>query len=403
MALLADAIEGLRNGTADHARSGKDGEPPLWTFVPLAEAKVPPEPATEAVRRNARQILRQFLSSGPGQEEPPEPEHEGELLTAEERRRCRPPAMLAERVAALEERLGGDEREAAVVIVDPPGGGGRETLLELARRRDCAVVEPTAIGRLGTGGSCHAAVRDVPAEMPLVLPALERMFARTPAGLDAMRHLADAVLARRGPTYAVCGSWAWRYLTAAIGMGDVFAAEICPAPMEADRLERWFARAGIAVAQADGVWVIPPDGQEREAETGSRFLAHVAAAAHGSAGIARAIWLDSLRRPGAGEHDREETADAWVLPWLRCILPELAEVSRGELMLLQLVLLHGSVTPELLPAALPAGPVEEAMATRRLRRLGVLELVEGALVVPPRAYPVVRRALHHHGFWLDAR
>jgi hypothetical protein len=72
-------------------------------------------------------------------------------------------------------------------------------------------------------------------------------------------------------------------------------------------------------------------------------------------------------------------------------------------MLLQLVLLHEQIADEAVHALAPSRGVPIAAMTTRLASQGLLATADdGCWRVPACAYPAVRRALAHHGFWLDA-
>ena len=71
-------------------------------------------------------------------------------------------------------------------------------------------------------------------------------------------------------------------------------------------------------------------------------------------------------------------------------------------MLLQLVLLHEQVPDGALHALAPSRGIPIAAMTTRLSGQGLLATVgDGCWRVPACAYSAVRRALAHHGFWLD--
>ena len=72
-------------------------------------------------------------------------------------------------------------------------------------------------------------------------------------------------------------------------------------------------------------------------------------------------------------------------------------------MLLQLVLLHERIADEAMHALVPTRGTPVAAMTSRLASQSLLATADdGCWRVPTCAYPAVRRALAHHGFWLDA-
>ena len=70
-------------------------------------------------------------------------------------------------------------------------------------------------------------------------------------------------------------------------------------------------------------------------------------------------------------------------------------------MLLQLVLLHGALAEPVLRALSPEDGVRISTTLARLEAMRVLTRRDGVWRVPSLAYPAVRNALAHHGFWLE--
>jgi hypothetical protein len=385
-------------------RAGEEeGEPPLWRFVPLGEAEMPPEPATETVRRRWRQFLS-HLWQPQDQDLQASSQEQGGAMPASERQRWLPPLAHDQRAEALRAKLDedGTGRHPAV-LVGPPVGGAGATVEAFAREHGWRIVPAPGVDRLLADPSLAATALAGLDEGPVALPALERMFVRTPAGLDTLRDLTRCLLARRAPTLAACSSWAWRFLTTAAPLGAVFRAQLALEPLAAPKLSRWLAaEPRLAVTEPDGRWVIGPHVHRDEAEC-SPFLARLAAAAHGNPEIARAIWALALRRPRPNGGADGERADLWVAPWGELGLPEAERLTREELMLLQLVLLHEQIADEAVHALVPSRGLPIAAMTTRLASQSLLAGADdGCWRVPACAYPAVRRTLAHHGFWLDA-
>jgi hypothetical protein len=388
-------------------RAGEEeGEPPLWRFAPLGEANMPPEPAAETARRRWRQFLSHLWRS----REPDlvaDSQEQGGAMPASERQRWLPPLSYEQRADALRAELDEDgPGQHPAVLVGPPVGGSGATVEAFARKRGWRILPPPAVDRLLADPSLATTALAGLGEEPVALPALERMFVRTPAGLGALRDLTRCLLARRAPTLAACSSWAWRFLATAAPLGTVFRRQLALEPLAAPRLSRWLvAERRAIVTEPDGRWVIGPDAPRGETEC-SPFLARLAAAAHGNPEIARAIWALALRRPRRGDEAdgglAGPAADLWVAPWGELGLPEAEQLTREELMLLQLVLVHEQIADEAVHALVPSRGLLIAAMTTRLASQSLLARVDGGCWrVPACAYPAVRRALAHHGFWLD--
>lgn len=124
------------------------------------------------------------------------------------------PEALMRALAEAMQRQGSPRRLA---VLDPPGSGAAQALGLLAERWRLRLLGPDApSAELGTGEA-------------LVVPRLERMFLRTPAGLERLRTLLEALLRRDAPTIVGCGSWAWRYLGAALDLDLGFPHQLVPA------------------------------------------------------------------------------------------------------------------------------------------------------------------------------
>jgi hypothetical protein len=277
-------------------------------------------------------------------------------------------------------RLGSPER---VAVIDRPGTDAATTLSLLAERWRLAVL-PDAV----PPDEARAA------EGPVVLPRLERTFVRTPAGLDRLRRLLDALLARRAPTLVGCGSWAWRYLAGAVDVELGFPCRLALAPLDARDLRRWIGLTpGLSARDEARTWRLDGPGEP------PAFFRHLAAESRGSPGVAAALWAEAVRRGPGPDADGTVVAPAWG----RLRLPEPpAEPAPEGLMCLQLLLLHRGLDAGTLADLLPFPPLAVRL---RLERLAALGLVEGDGGEGWRAtlagYPAARRALAHAGLWVD--
>ena len=380
-----------------------DGEklPPLWAFVPLASAATPPEPTSETVRRGWRGLLKRLFTVKSDSEAEAPAEIGGEPWPEAQRDRWLPCIDEQSLVEALDARLGDDGLRH--LVVGSHNFGLDATLAAVGDRRGWRILTPPGPEALLAEPDAAVAALVALDGQPAVLTGLEGMFVRTPAGLRAARDLLRCLLHRQVPTIAACTGWAWRYLTFAVDAAAAFPAPLTVQPFDADRLERWLRTQPAGTArEPNGAWVLRPT-DDKVSGGSSSFLARTAAASRGDPRVARAIWAEALRRPT----DREEKsgadakADLWVTPWQQLSLPKLAEPSRDELMLLQLVLLHGALAEPVLRALSPEDGVRVSTTLARLEAMRVLTRRDGAWRVPSLAYPAVRNVLAHHGFWLE--
>lgn len=385
---------------APRPKADGDEPPPLWAFVPLAAAAPPPEPASETVRRGWRGLLRRLFTRKSDAEEDAPAELAGEPWPEEERDQWVPRVDQRSLIEALDARMGHDSLRQ--LVVGPPDFGLGEMLAAVGRQRGWRVLTPPGPEALLADPDAAVAALVALDDEPAVLTGLEGMFVRTPAGLKAMRDLLRCLLDRQAPTIAACTGWAWRYLTFAVDAAAAFPEPLTLEPFDVDRLERWLRTQPARTArEPKGAWVLRP--ADDEGNGGSSFLTRMAAAARGDPRVARAIWAEALRRPTARDEESgaDAKADLWVTPWQQLSLPELTEPSRDELMLLQLVLLHGALSEPVLRALSPEDGVRTSTTLARLTAMRVLSRRDGLWRVPALAYPGVRNALAHHGFWLE--
>ncbi|MDF1586585.1 hypothetical protein [Marinimicrococcus flavescens] len=385
-------------------------EEKLWRFVPPHEFSTPSAPAREAVRQGITRFLQRFRSdeTPPSLEEAEDP-HGAALEDAALHRRL-PPFMLEERGARLAEALEAAGGRGMPVVIDPPHAGGREALRHLAAVRGYRIAEaPPRATLLGEPETILATIEALDAQ-PLVVPALERLFLRTPQSLEALRLLLDRLQERTAPTVLGCGSWAWRFLEEAIEIDVSFQARLVPGPLDAARLHRWFSMPALRCVERSGGVLVGdgPCGDEPP-----EYLRRLAASARGSAGTARALWGEALRLPppeeepeesAAGNEDAEKRPrpDLLVVPWQQLKLPAFpGKAARDDLMLLQLLLLHDGLEETVARAMLPFEPARIGTRLRSLARAGLVACEDGLWHVPPLAYPSVRHELSSTGFWVD--
>ena len=156
--------------------------------------------------------------------------------------------------------------------------------------------------------------------------------------------------------------------------------------------------------------------QGSDAES-SGFLINVAAYSRGIPGIAWALWRRSFGFVNTTEEDgeaRDKEAPAaedgnsaypiLVKPWSQLNLPGFSgqRVSRGLLMVLHTLLIHGGLWRQILPQLFPLSPMEIFEYLYLLEASGLVESDQGFWRVTPVGYPAVRQALQSEGYLTDA-
>ena len=248
-------------------------------------------------------------------------------------------------------------------------------------------------------------VPDLAGEGVLVVPDLGRWFLRHRLGLAHVRALLAGLAALERKCVVGCNSWAWAFLTKAVEAGMALPAGRTFEAFDADRLQEWFTRdvlgsGGEAVSlRASGSGkTISPQG-----EGTAGYFQNLAAQSRGIPWVAWWIWRDSLRT-AADDDESQDAVDSpqdkqtlWVAALEEFTLPTRHEPD--ELLVLQAMLIHGSLDAAELAAVVPT--MREASIVQSLLKAGVIERDDGRLRCRAAAYPAVRRGLVAAGFPAD--
>jgi hypothetical protein len=299
------------------------------------------------------------------------------------------------------------EREPAQrtkLIVLPPGDaqgivdlwageGGHQVLAAPARE---SLVSPV-----------RAAALDLRGEGLLVVPQLERWFLRQRHGLETVRRLLAEIDAQKRPCLIGCNGWAWRFLVRAVSADTILPEPLTFQPFDAGRLQRWFAELSTVPEAARIRFRLPQNGADVMAlkEGGipeSDYFTKLAAQSLGIPWVAWHLWRRSLRsvrqeegsEAGPGDNFRDDEETLWVTAPEDFSLPERHRTT--GLLVLQALLIHGSLTAEELRLVLPI--VGESFIVAGLIGAGFVELEGKALRCRPIAYPAARSELFAAGF-----
>lgn len=393
---------------------------PLFRYGPLADYEPPPWPATENVRRGVRAFWRSVRRHRPVAAPAVDPSTLSRLPdTRLEAVAChqRTEVLTAALVAALAPWAEGEVSKGSVrVVVSAAHCATRAALVGWAAARGWAVIEPPTAEQILGGGEAWLASLETVSGQDCVLPRLERCFLRHAEGLDLFRRLLAWLLARRGRCLVGCNSWAWAYLSAALGVDAVLAPPLTLAPLRGEALGRWFQELLSACSEPDLVFrnaasgrvvLSSADAARRgedcvQAEKPDDFLTNLAAGSRGIAAVAWAIWRHSLRVSAAAETSDEAREKAgsdfgstiWVKPWSDLNLPAPPPQARqSHRFISHALLIHGGLTEDAVDLLVPISGSVLRQSLRVLATEGLIEQAEGVWQVTHCAYPAVRQAL----------
>jgi len=407
---------------------------PLWRYVPLHQFSRPKPSAREAARRGFFDLRQRFRRHT----EPDE-----SVLIQEELQRL--PEALRNKVvptpdwtalhSALDDVFDGwlksdTTAERLSVLITMPSRGQIEALTYWALSHNVLVLDPPSPEQLLTGA--EAWLDNLPEDpaIPLVVPSLTHFYLRHTEGLQFIRQFLYWLANWPGRCLLGCSSWAWGYLSKALGVDTLVADVWTLEALDSERLQIWFSQLAegyqkqpVIFRQADnGGFVIPPpvldqnnrDGQcASETENSpwgdwkqSSFLVELAAYSRGNPWVAWAIWRYSLGRLSEDETAKHTLHEAvktvWVKPWQDLRLPSLPNsVGHSELFVLHTLLLHDGMTMPLLSQLLPLSSFEIQCVLSSLGHLGILEKFQERWQINPLAYHGVRETLNSEGFLVD--
>lgn len=365
-------------------------------LIELSTYKTPELPADERVQTLLTHLRTTFFPNGSSNV------IAGERLETPALRRldaaAHPPASgpVVEEIAHSVDdwRSTANPAQPLLAIVLPPGDDN-DAVQTWAERDGCAVLdapsdhgEPLDLARLDRLESGQF----------IVIPKLEAWFLRTPAGLRRIRHLLAELAARRQRAVVGCNSFAWSFLSRAVGIDNFAGKAMTFRPFDAKRLETWLS--GLAeVERKRGVrFRLVDKGDEifsGEDETLSHeFFLRLAGYSLGIPWVAWQMWRSVLWIEDHAPEAASERQHFWVSPLEELVLP--GDYPREFLFALHAIALHGALAPAALDQVLPEGASTDMVATLVGSRL--TEFQNGRLQLQPEAYPAVRSGLRSAGF-----
>lgn len=365
-------------------------------LIELSTYKAPELPADERVHTLLTHLRTTFFPSGASDA------IAGERLETPALRRldaaARPPASgpLVEEIAhSVDEwRSAASPAQSLLAIVLPPGDDN-DVVQNWAERHGHAVLaapsdhgEPLDLARLD---------RLEPGQF-IVVPKLEAWFLRTSAGVRRIRHLLAELAGRRRRAVVGCNSFAWSFLSKAVGIDNFAGKAMTFRPFDAKRLETWLS--GLAeVERKRGVrFRLVDKGDEifsgKDEKLSHEFFIRLAGYSLGIPWVAWQMWRSVLWIEDHAPEAASERQHFWVSPLEELALP--GDYPRDVLFALHAIALHGALTPAELAQVLPEGAGTDMVAA--LVGSCLTEFQNGRLQLQPEAYPAIRSRLRSAGF-----
>lgn len=242
----------------------------------------------------------------------------------------------------------------------------------------------------------------------LVIPHLEHWFLRHQRGLGDIRALLAQLQSIERHCVVGCNSWAWAFLSKVVQANTLLPEGITFQAFDATRLHRWFLQLNNnekyrILSSQSGTDLLGEDSD-------SDYFKPLAARSQGIPWVAWHLWRRSLRS-GIPEEEvaalAEESAVAtpvvtdqetlWVAALEEFSLP--GKDSQTTLLVLQALLIHGSLSLTELNLVLPLSDQNAAVAA--LTKAGFVEKIDHQLRLIAAAYPAIRSGLKTAGFPLD--
>ncbi len=315
--------------------------------------------------------------------------------------------------AAVEDRLR--------LLVFPPCDRTRR-VASWAKHNDIDVLEAPDRSELLSRDLADVVIPD--GNGPLVIPNLEDWFIRHRHGLKHIRGLLAALQNTSRLCLVSCSSWSWLYLKKAVNADLVLPAPESLAPFDAENLGNWLL---TLLSEESGQPVIFRDyenGKEvlcrdEDGTVPDNFTQQLADDSGGIPWIAWQLWRRSLRTEAENEaEDDNQTANKtshdakaenqqnsddkctvfWVVKSQPQTLPRGHE--RAACLLLQALLIHGSLPEQILSAVLPS--IGESNLVIALIRSGFVECHGDEVRCLASAYPVIWTSLTDSGMTMAA-
>jgi len=411
---------------------------PIFVFVTPDKFTRPVEPKAEAARSGLKALWKRLQRSQPASESI---DIQAELHSVSQQLLdwVAPFPEWEETKDALNTTLGAwleDERteQNIQILIGPPGSGTGQALSGWAEEQRWAVINPPTPEEILAGGGEWFDGLQKNKKTTVALPALEGCYLRHQNGLNLIRKLLPHMKDSGGRWLVGCNSWAWSYLSRAVGINSLFPVPLVLQALDGLLLPRWFhslvkssEKCCLVFRQSDnGDSIFSVKGGHKktdqeihsEEKTGDvpeiheapDFMKKIAARGRGIPLVCWAIWRNSLQIAGEKAIDMDALKAAagdkgitiWVRPLDKIELPEVPpDITRCESFILHVLLLHASLPDNMIRLLLPFPPDEIARGMNHLELHGLIKLEEGARRVSLSGYPAIRQHLYNEGYLVD--
>lgn len=242
----------------------------------------------------------------------------------------------------------------------------------------------------------------------VLVPQLEQCFLRCIQGWRGITHLRDRVGQSPHLFWLIsCNSWAWAFLDRVCQISAYFSQVMLLPKLEADALEEWLVPFTQKLTQGR-------DQDTTAIALGENYWQNLASLAVGGGTVASELWLRSLR---FREDDLPKDIDLeslngyadewqdWHLPLrlVNPILPSLASLEMSDYYLLHALLIHGSISRDLLALSLGETESQVQAQVQKLLRSHILQQTQQGLSVQPAHYPKLKTELSSNNFLIGDR
>ncbi|RFC63545.1 hypothetical protein DYI37_11045 [Fulvimarina endophytica] len=253
-------------------------------------------------------------------------------------------------------------------------------------------------------------LKDLSGDGVLVIPRLEHWFLRHHDGLGTLRRLLAAIDLVDRRVVVGCNSWAWEFVSKAVGANLILPAPQTFRPFDEKRLHAWISHLTATQERREFSFKLSQSGKDvmtvdEDGNLVSDFFKSLAGRSLGIPWVAWHLWRRCLRAGGeTGEEasvDERGADDAHTL-WVAMLEDFLLPGSGDPAVLLSLhaLLLHGGLTISELRLVLPT--VGESNVLSALMTAGLVYRDGSLLKCEPAAYPSIREGLSSAGFSMDS-
>ncbi|NMF85593.1 hypothetical protein [Nodosilinea sp. P-1105] len=239
----------------------------------------------------------------------------------------------------------------------------------------------------------------------IVMPPLEQCFLRCIGGWQGVEWLRDTV--GQQPQYfwlIRCNTWAWGFLNRVCQVGAYFNCQVRLPELDKAQLASWLIPfAQRLQTETDNQAETKDEDGDGERDFEDWSWGTLADLSMGSAAVAKALWLQSLR---LREIDWPETIvaleDHWPVPvplqQLAPTLPGLPDLEAEDNYVIHALMLHGPMSRSHLALSLGQGESVVQVRVQMLRQAGVIQVNHQGLSIAPAHYPKLCAQLSNNNF-----